>query len=329
MCFAGSLGGFFPRFSGFWRNIVVMGFCITCNNLAFAQEKLQGPVDFDFETIEAFVNQGNPGVLTAMLGDSALGASRLQMYYRLETQGVFQGKFMVCNHTDDKLDYGIFALVDYRQQSFELNESVAYSHRIFLAQGACQTYSLVVPSPGAGMHDLMFVGIRYQYRENKMMDPLPDFALISHRATLISDEAGFPDESLLDIVESKDLSSNEDIQLHCVASPAKSNATERRRVYVKVANPHARTLKIALIFFADETQIPVTPGSDKQSLFFTLGPNKTTEIEIDPALLGQGEQLWALMIENPYSVLESALGVMAQLPVDIKKSNVLQQKACF
>jgi len=334
MCFTENLGGFFPRFFAFWCQIAVFGLWITCNNLALAQGKLQGPADFDFETIGAFTNQGRLGVLTAMLGDPALGASRLQMDYRLETQGVFRGKFMVCNHTEDKLDYGVFALIDYRQQSFELNERIADSHRIFLSQGACQTYPLVVPTTGAGTHDFIFVGIRYQSGENKIMDPSPDLDLISHRATLRNGEAGFPEELLFDRVKSSDLqSSNEDIQLLCVASPfhsSESKATERPRIYVKVANPHAHALKVALVFFADETQIQaVSPTSAKQGLFFTLSPNKSTKIEIDPALLELNEQLWALMIENPHTVLEPKRGVMVQRPIDIKKSNVLNKKACF
>lgn len=300
---------------------------IAVGHSAPAQEELRGPTDFDFETIHAFTRTGEPGLLIALVGDPSLQASRLQMSYRLNNQQAFQAKFMACNHTTSDPEYDFFVLIDYRQQTFDLDGNAADAHRVFLSKGDCKVSVLGVQPPGAGSHDMILAGIRRQ-SDQSIASP-PDFGLIAHRATLmVGGEERFPEQTPLDVSDGKYLPSGEDLRLYCLPSQHADDDKRPSPVYLTAANPHAQGLEIALVLFANKTQVRVTDADDEQSSFLTIAPQTTAQIKIGPSLTRPDAQLWALMIENPYTVLEPHRGVMAQLPAAVKRSNTLDREIC-
>lgn len=297
---------------------VAMWWMVGCHT-ALVPEELRGPADFDFETIRAFTQMGEPGVLIALLGDPELQASRLQMSYRLKNQQAFQARLMACNQTPGDLEYYFFVLIDYRQQTFTLDGNAANAHSVSLPKGDCKTFALGVPPLSTGSHDMILAGID------------PDFGLVSHRAVLlVGDEDRFPDHALLDVGGDDRLSSGEDVSLRCLPSQDSLDSIERSfPVYLAAANTYTETLKAALVLFSNKGQVRVTDSGDAQGMFLILAPKKGVRIKIAPSSIRPDERLWALMIENPYTVLEPHRGVMAQLPTAVMKSNALDRKDCM
>lgn len=322
---------FFWGFLCFSKILRLIGIITIFCQVTLAQQPMedhQGPSDFDFETIQAFLGQGQPGVLVTFLGDPAFQASRLQMTYYLGNKQTFQGKFMICNQINYDLDYRIFMLVDHQQLTYKLDENVANSHRIFLARGVCKTSTFKIEAPGDGKHDLIMAGIRYQ--DDLPMQASSHYGLIMHRATLLRNEGQFLVKPLLSIVENNRASTDADIELNCAAlvSNRRQKVEPQSDVLLKVANPYKESLSLGLVLFAGETQIPMGNKDGSHNLFFKLGPDKSTQINIAVQSTQLNKPLWALTIENPYTVLETSPGVIAQLPTAIRLSNVLDSSLC-
>jgi len=286
-----------------------------------------GPSQFPHESINAFINSGEKGLLTAFKGDSNFGASRLQLSYFMKEGSNFSGEFMVGNYTDEEMTYFVYCLIDYKLQEFRFSGTKGIVHSISLKSKSRKIFPVVVDSIGKGAHDFILLGLRKPHVLN-MKNKITDHPIIYHRANLFVDSFEFPGQ----IPDSYPFIGTEikfpEIVINRFPEPDNFRISEGspffENLYLHINNYHTGHVRYTALIL--KGKISNTPSSEIeiQAAQLSVGPLSAVSVPLSLLINRPADYLTGIIFENPYVTLEIEPGKMNQEPNGIYLSNTVK-----
>lgn len=276
--------------------------------------------------MDAFTKSGERGILAVFKSDPNIRLSPLEMSYRIQEDGALKAVYLLANYTGEPLKYRIICLIDYRQQMFTLDNRVSKTHEISLLPGEQKIFTLATAPIRQGAHDFVLLAVREGVKQ------IVDFPILSHRANLFVKAGGFPSIEY-EQTNAVSLSStpNIDVVLNRSAkvdafTPVGFNLEQAAEYFLQVGNIHEQTTRYAVIFFADFEQLSFDVSNAPKAYYMTLA-GRTAGIIPWKIPENQYNQLFAIVLENPYQTMEPKLEIMTTTPVSTYLSNVLTKTA--
>lgn len=289
-----------------------------------------GPKNFDYKIINAFVNSGDKGILTAFKGDPEMRGTHLQLSYYLKAGESFKAEFLIGNYTDQVVDYFILCLMDYKQQEFVFNGKRATSHPVSIKPGERVIYAVTLDNIEKGAHDFLLIAVKTLRDSDNPAEA--DFPLLFHRANIFVESYSFPrisynefyqkpsDFQVFKIVINKSQEVNHFEELYYDTK----SSSDKLQFYIHINNSYSDdALHFAIVPFDDTKQISFRQ-LDENVLYYYLKSKTKSVIKVNADLKYQKGSLWAINIDNPYSRLETEDGRMAQIPTIVRISNTIK-----
>ncbi len=317
----------------------------------FAMPNEFGPSDFPEDIVEAF--SGNPlgGTVTALLGAPHHRASRLQLSFYKSAKETLDLKILVGNLNKISVRYRVFFLVDYKQikflidgkriwsYEFELpppaksrirlqglmellrpeNVSAAYQEQTTIApirdDRERRTIKVSIPDIGYGAHDvLMVIMSEDTYRPHDEHAVAP--SMIAHRFNVYSGSNDFyiVKSNMLDAGGLANIRAPLARLSASTVTGVESATSGSEDIGIELNNAHDGPKRIAISF--------ITPSEDYlcagiAPVYHTLLRKTAVRItnpEVSRCLTSGAT---AVVVEEPYSVLENPHGNIVERPMDI------------
>lgn len=145
-----------------------------------------GPEDFDHRVIDAFVNGGEAGILSAFKGSPEMRSSHLQLAYYLDEGQPFKAEYMIGNYTNETADYFIALFVNYQQRQFFLDGISSNMHLVSVKPQKRTAFQLKIDSVEKGGHDFILLAM------SKGGLAGGAYPLLYHRANVFVEDCAFP-----------------------------------------------------------------------------------------------------------------------------------------
>jgi hypothetical protein len=288
-----------------------------------------GPEDFDHKIIDAFIQSGQPGILSAFKGTPEMRGTNIQAAFYLKSDQSFKADFMIGNYTDNPIEYLLIVLIDYKQQRFLFNHNLGFNHSVRINPKERMTYPLEVEI-GKGAHDFLLLGIK----KMEVSEEAEVIDYLFHRANIYAGSTSFQKVSYGRFPQQQSEYASSLIFIkrpmevdRVIESMNRQLPSKASKYYIYIGNPYQNLLSSALVLFSDSSQtfFRIPHRDDYMDVLYpVLDPENTSLVEVRTFFESRSESLWAINVENPYVHLESEPGVMTQLPTYVKISNILR-----
>lgn len=137
--------------------MIFMALLISSSISAESKVSDETPTDFNWQTIEIFKAFGNPGMLSAFLGDPSLKSNGNQVSFYTKNYGDVHAKYLIGNYSSDEIaKYTVFCLLNYAiKPCFE----GSYQLSVSLNRGDHSIANMSIPMQEGEAMDLIVLAI--------------------------------------------------------------------------------------------------------------------------------------------------------------------------
>lgn len=271
-----------------------------------------------------------------MKGHPEMRSNYLQLSYYLKDKERFKADYMIINQTATKLRFTLIVLIDYIQREFIIEEKEkVLSYAVSLLPYEKIILPITITDMGKGAHDFLLIAHRDSTLYNSF--DYRKYPILFYRANIFVDSDETPQ-----VVYSKYPQYGS--KLHSIRITINKSSTfnkfneinysldlmpEDNRFYLHINNPHKTAVSYAIVLFSNHLQTYIKDGNNKQRVIYhALGPERQSIIDCEVNLNKDTHILWVLLIENPYtkieSKLESGISEMTTIPTYLVISNIVQ-----
>ncbi|MFV1984314.1 MAG: hypothetical protein ACC657_12290 [Thiohalomonadales bacterium] len=293
------------------------------NSLPSYPTKL-GPKTFDQATIKSFKNNYKNSIIYAFSGNEKFHSSRLQRSYFTNNLEIFYGDLYIGNYTNSEISYKLYFFLDYQQHSFSLSKKKSKNLMVYKFSVKSKSEKILPLRFGKiteGAHDILIVAIC-----DEAMNTYNHPKIISHRANLYVKHGKFEN------IEYKELTNSEKKVMTdiIITKNIKYNNSKKDLIksnkynyLIHVSNFYNTKLKYSLIVMLNSKQVFI--NNNKRIIYFEQEEFSTNiipiEINTKNKKISTNDKLFAIVTDNPYSVLEPVRGVYSKINANIRISN--------
>jgi len=284
-----------------------------------------GPKTFNQGTLKQFKNSYKDAVIYSFNGNEKFHSSRLQRSYFTKKIEVFYGDFLIGNYTPVDIDFKLYFFIDYKQSVFSIsnkNPSQLPIHKVTVKAESELILPLSLGKIAEGAHDILIIAIRDEpenrYRNSKM---------ISHRANLYVKNGTFNNiefTKLANPVQSKIINIVINKNPDKLEPLSKLVNTKHDKYFIHVNNFYRTNSKYSLLVLLNSKQISI--DGKKKVIYFKQQKLSSNVIPIEintesKKSTDRDNELLAIVIDNPFSVLEPNRGVYSNIHSNVRISN--------
>ncbi len=279
-----------------------------------------GPKTFDRGTIEGFKNSFKDVVIHGFRGAEKFQSSRLQRSYFMTESGDFYGDFLIANYTDEEKKYKLYFFIDYTQKKYRAFNEESIFHNVIIKKQSELVIPVVLNNISDGAHDLLIVAV------NEKNGILNQTNVLAHRANIYVKNGGFENIKFIKLTESTENSTETEI---VISGREKTNfelnlnGISNSKYYLHLNNYYKKSTRYSLIVLLNSKQISVGDLKKEGAYYFKLNKFSKNVMPIELDVESTKKELLAIVVDNPYTVLEPERSIFFNFNSRVRISNKL------